>query len=380
MEADSIDGVVHAGITAHQGNDLQALVLVRGDDFNVVVGLLRFLGEIAGEVGLVLQRVGEVLDDPAVGATGLVLIGIDVVDDIAVLLVGVEDGFLIPFINGGVLLGAVGLGLDPVGILPAQDRDLDIRVDLLGVSSHDETRRTRGVGLLILIALRAGLGACGVVAVVAHLHLDVGEQRVLAAEQILHHGPVGLRILGLVVQQQVAGGVAVQHAQALVGPAVDVLGRGLHVSAGDGDNTVHISGVVLGRQALCRDFLGLILTHGRALHDDVVVRAVHQVACAEGTADQSLQIRLVADLKADVGDFRRLFAVQVDNDFAAAFGFLIGQRHSVPLAALGTGQISLGRTDAAVIGTVANLSLAGEYVQALSILTDGERRRFAVIA
>ena len=380
VEADSIDGVVHAGITAHQGNDLQALVLVRGDDFNVVVGLLRFLGEIAGEVGLVLQRVGEVLDDLAVGAAGLVLIGIDVVDDIAVLLVGVEDGFLIPFINGSVFLGAVGLGLDPVGILPAQDRDLDIRVYLLGVSSHDETRRTRGVGFLVLIALRTGLGAGGVVAVVAHLHLDVGEQRVIAAEQVLHHGPVGLRILGLVVQQQVAGGVTVQHAQALVGPAVDVLGRGLHVSAGDGDNTVHISGVVLGRQALCRDFLGLILTHGRALHDDVVVRAVHQVACAEGTADQSLQIRLVADLKADVGDFRRLFAVQVDNDFAAAFGFLIGQRHSVPLAALGTGQISLGRTDATVIGTVANLSLAGEYVQALSILTDGERRCFAVIA
>ena len=380
VEADSIDGVVHAGITAHQGNDLQALVLVRGDDFNVVVSLLRFLGEIAGEVGLVLQRVGEVLDDLAVGAAGLVLIGIDVVDDIAVLLVGVEDGFLIPFINGGVFLGAVGLGLDPVGILPAQDRDLDIRVDLLGVSSHDETRRTRGVGFLVLIALRAGLGAGGVVAVVAHLHLDVGEQRVLAAEQILHHGPVGLRILGLVVQQQVAGGVAVQHAQALVGPAVDVLGRGLDIGTGNGNNIGDIDDIVLGRQALCCDFFGLILTHGRALHDDVVVRAVHQVACAEGTADQSLQIRLVADLKADVGDFRRLFAVQVDNDFAAAFGFLIGQRHSVPLAAFGTGQISLGRTDAAVIGTVANLSLAGEYVQALSILTDGERRRFAVIA
>ena len=233
MEADSIDGVVHAGITAHQGNDLQALVLVRGDDFNVVVGLLRFLGEIAGEVGLVLQRVGEVLDDLAVGAAGLVLIGIDVVDDVAVLLVGVEDGFLIPFINGSVFLGAVGLGLDPVGILPAQDGDLDVRVDLLGVSSHDETRRAGGIGFLVLIALRAGLGAGGVVAVVAHLHLDVGEQRVTvpAAKEILHHGPVGLRVFGLVVQQQVAGGVAVEHTQALVGPAVDVLGGSLDLRA-----------------------------------------------------------------------------------------------------------------------------------------------------
>ena len=339
VEADSIDGVVHAGIAAHQGNDLQALVLVRGDDFNVVVGLLRFLGEIAGEVGLVLQRVGEVLDDLAVGAAGLVLIGIDVVDDVAVLLVGVEDGFLIPFINGSVFLGAVGLGLDPVGILPAQDGDLDVRVDLLGVSSHDETRRAGGIGFLVLIALRAGLGAGGVVAVVAHLHLDVGEQRVIAAEQVLHHGPVGLRILGLVVQQQVAGGVAVQHAQALVGPAVDVLGSGLHVSAGDGDNTVHTGnaaeGIVAGR-GLGLGSLGV----SRAGDNDVVIQAGAHEAGAVGRAERADDAGLFAELEADAGGGQDRLAVQVNSDGALGVILVVDKGNRVPLPcrqALGEG-------------------------------------------
>ena len=330
VEADSIDSVVHAGIAAHQGNDLQALIFVGGHDLDVVVGFLGFLGEVAGEVCLILQRVGKVFDDLAIGAAGLVLIGIDVVDDVTVLLVGVKDGFLIPFINGSVFLGAVGLGLDPVGILPAQDGDLDVRVDLLGVSSHDETRRAGGIGFLVLIALRAGLGAGGVVAVVAHLHLDVGEQRVIAAEQVLHHGPVGLRILGLVVQQQVAGGVAVQHAQALVGPAVDVLGSGLHVSAGDGDNTVHTGnaaeGIVAGR-GLGLGSLGV----SRAGDNDVVIQAGAHEAGAVGRAERADDAGLFAELEADAAGGQDLLAVQVNSDGALGVILVVDKGNRVPL-------------------------------------------------
>ncbi len=192
-EADSIDSVVHAGIAAHQGNDLQALIFVGGHDLDVVVGFLGFLGEVAGEVCLILQRVGKVFDDLAIGAAGLVLIRVDVIDYITVFFVGIENRFFVPLVDSGISFAARCLGFDPVRVLPTQDRHHHIGVDLLCVCRHNKAGRTGGVGILVLIALRAGFGTGGVVAVVAHLHLDVGEQRVLAAEQVLHHGPVGLR-------------------------------------------------------------------------------------------------------------------------------------------------------------------------------------------
>ena len=226
MEADGIHCIIHTRIAKHQGNNVQGLVLVRSNDLDVVISGNGFLSEVIGEFVLVLQRGGKVLDDLAIGILGLVLIGVDIVDDIAVLFVGIKDGLFVPLINSGVLLIAVGFGLDPVGILPPQDGDLDVGVDLFGIGRHDKAGGTGSVGFLVLVTHGAGLGAGGVVAVVAHLHLDVGEQRVTvrAAKEILHHGPVGLRVFGFVVQQQVAGGVAVEHTQALVGPAVDVLG------------------------------------------------------------------------------------------------------------------------------------------------------------
>ena len=226
VEADGIHCIIHTRIAKHQGNNVQGLVLVRSNDLDVVISGNGFLSEVIGEFVLVLQRVGKVLDDLAIGILGLVLIGVDIVDDIAVLFVGIKDGLFVPLINSGVLLIAVGFDLDPVGILPPQDGDLDVGVDLFGIGRHDKAGGTGSVGFLVLVTHGAGLGAGGVVAVVAHFHLDVGEQRVtvLAAKEILHHGPVGLRVFGLVVQQQVAGGVAVEHTQALVGPAVDVLG------------------------------------------------------------------------------------------------------------------------------------------------------------
>ena len=332
VEADSIDSVVHAGIAAHQGNDLQALIFVGGHDLDVVVGFLGFLGEVAGEVCLILQRVGKVFDDLAIGAAGLVLIRVDVIDYITVFFVGIENRFFVPLVDSGISFAARCLGFDPVRVLPTQDRHHHIGVDLLCVCRHNKAGRTGGVGILVLIALRAGFSTGGVVAVVAHLHLNVGEQRVLAAEQVLHHLPVRFGVLGLVVQQQVAGGVAVQHTKALVGPAVLVrrTARFQYVRAGDGDNTVHIGnaveGVVAGR-GLGLGSLGV----SRAGDNDVVIQASAHEAGAVGRAERADDAGLFAELEADAAGGQDLLAVQVNSDGALGVILVVDKGNRVPL-------------------------------------------------
>ena len=237
VETDDVHRVVQLFVGAHGGHDLQALILIGSNDADVVVGVARFLIHVVGELGLTGHAVLEPLDERLVGVAGLVGVRVHEIHHIAVLFVGVEDGLAVPDIHGLIALVVdvvVPLVLHPAGHTPAQDADLDVGIDLLGVGCHREAGRTGGVRRFILAAHGAGLGAGGVVAVVAHLHLDMGEQRILAAEQVLHHLPVLLGVLALVVQQQVTGAVAVQHAPALIGEAVDVLGSGVHIGAVDG--------------------------------------------------------------------------------------------------------------------------------------------------
>ena len=282
VEADGIHRVIQVLVITHQGYDLQTLVLIRGHDLDAAVGLLGLLGKIFREIRLVGNGVGEIFDDPAVRIAGLVRVGVDVIHDIAVLLVGVKDGLLVPFVVGGVPVCAF-VSVDPVRAAPAQNRHLDIRVDRLGIGGHNKAGRAGGIRLLVLIPHGAGLGTGGVVAVVAHLHLDVAEQRVVTAEQIVHHGPVGVRAFGLVVKQQVAGGVAVQHAEPLIGPAVDILGGLLDLRTSDGDNAVHRDSRI-GRR-LAGGSLGLGgLGIRRTGHDQLVIQAGAHKAGAEGGA------------------------------------------------------------------------------------------------
>ena len=332
VEADGIHCIIHIRIAEHQGNNVQGLVLVRSNDLDVVISGNGFLREVIGEFVLVLQRVGKVLDDLAIGVLGLVLIGVDIVDDIAVLFVGIKDGLFVPLINSGVLFIAVSFGLDPVGILPPQEGDLDVGVDLFGIGCHNEAGGTGSIGCLILVTHGAGFGTGGVVAIVAHLHLDVGEQRVavIAAKEILHHGPVGLRVLGLVVQQQVAGRVAVEHAQALVGPAVDVLGGSLDLRAVQGDDAIHISDTVKG--ILAGGGLGLGgVGVSLAGHDDVIVQAGAHKAGAKGSAKRTDDAGLFAELEAHAGSGQDLLAVQVDGNGALGVVLVIHKGEGVPL-------------------------------------------------
>ena len=120
MEADGIHRVIQVLVITHQGYDLQTLVLIRGHDLDAAVGLLGLLGKIFREIRLVGNGVGEIFDDPAVRIAGLVRVGVDVIHDIAVLLVGVKDGLLVPFVVGGVPVCAF-VSVDPVRAAPAQN-------------------------------------------------------------------------------------------------------------------------------------------------------------------------------------------------------------------------------------------------------------------
>ena len=332
VEADSIHSIVQFLIVEHLRNDIQCLVLVRSNDLDVVVSGNGFVSEVVGELILILQCVGKVLDDLAIGVLGLVLIGVDIVNDIAVLLVSIKDSLFVPLIDSGVLFLGGGFVRDPVGILPPQDGDLDVGVDLFSIGCHDEAGGTGSIGFLILVTHGAGIGTGGVVAIVAHLHLDVGEQRVtvIAAKEILHHGPVGLRVLGLVVQQQVAGGVAVEQAKALVGPAVFVLGGGLDLGAVQGNNTIHIRNISQG--FLAGGSLGLSgFGLGGLGHNDVIVQAGAHKAGAKGSAECADDAGLFAEFEAHAGGGQDFLAVQVDGNGALGIVLVINEGEGVPL-------------------------------------------------
>ena len=98
---------------------------------DIMVGVDGVLRKASGKILFVGNGVGKIFDDLAVGIACLVFIGVYVIDNVAVFFVGVKDSFLVPFINGSISLGGVGLVFDPVGVLPAQDGYLDGRVDFL---------------------------------------------------------------------------------------------------------------------------------------------------------------------------------------------------------------------------------------------------------
>ena len=439
MEADDVHSIVQIFVRTHAGHNVQSLVLVGSDDADAPVSILRFLGEVVGEFGLILDPIREVLDQALVGVGGLVPVRVHEVHHIAVLFVGIEDGLAVPGVHlipaalvVGIPVGEAGIR-NPVGVHPAQHADLHIRVHGLRVRRHYETGRTGGIRLVIRPTHGAGFRTGGVVAVVTHFHLDVGEQRMLAAEQVLHHLPVFVGMLGLVVQQQVAGAVAVQHAPALPGQAVYVFRCGVHIGAvqqdlgglhfADGSNQlavglIHhslslvsvgqnvlgsshrgfqtIAGQTLLHQNLSlfqvgfqiggidqgQGLLGILAGQGLGLellriqnliHDhNAVVQALLQVAGAHHAAQHSLNVGHGAQLEADVGHFSSLHTVHIDDDGTIAASLLfIGQGNGVPLALFKAVQLSAAGAYTAAVAAEAQIAvLVSTDTQGVFIVAD----------
>src|SRR5690606_28213211 len=134
-----------------------------------------------------------------------------------VLAVRGQDRVLVPGVD---LVG----GVHPGRRVPAQDADLDVRVDLLGVGGQLEAGVPGDVGRLGLPPHRGRIGSGRVVAVVTYLDLYVAHDGPVAAEEDPQQTVVLRGVLCLVVHQQRARAVGAQHAEALERQAVDVVG------------------------------------------------------------------------------------------------------------------------------------------------------------
>ena len=191
------------------------------DDLDLVVEV-GLAGPEAGQRGVgadVARSVGldevRVLLGPGEIGSLLVHARVDVVHHVAVLAVGGQDGVLVPGVD-------LVVGVGPGRSVPAEDAHLEVRIDLVCVSGQLEARIPGDVGRLRLPPHRGRVGPGRVVAVVAHLDLDLVHDGVLAAEQDLQQLGVLLRVLGLVVHEHRARAVRAQHAESLEGEAVDV--------------------------------------------------------------------------------------------------------------------------------------------------------------
>ncbi len=240
MVARRVDDPEEIGVAEHRRTHVECVVLVGGDDLDAVVGPRggfplagRNSVPLVREVRVVHDRVLVPLDERDVRGAGLVLVRVHVVDHVPVLLVDVENGLLVPAVH---LVGAGALVpflLDPLGHLPAQNRDPELRIHRPGVRGQLEARGPGGVGELVPCAHGRRICAGRGVRVRPHLDLDVVDEGILTAEQHADKLPVPLRVLRLVVHQQIARTVATEHAEALVRQAVHVVGP--HVVTVDHD-------------------------------------------------------------------------------------------------------------------------------------------------
>ncbi len=178
MEANDVYGMVEILVSPHIGDDFQPLILIGGNDADSLICCLGCRVHVIWEICLALYAVGEPFDKCIVWVPSLVLVWVYEVHNIAIFLISVKNGLFIPFVHGFIAL-VVGIVvpffLYPVGHLPAQDANLHIGVDLLGVRRHHEAWGAGSIRRFALIAHGAGLSPCGVVAVIAHFHFDMGK-------------------------------------------------------------------------------------------------------------------------------------------------------------------------------------------------------------
>ena len=127
-------------------------------------------------------------------APRFVNIRINVINHITVLLISGKNTLLIPDVPILILL-------HPRRCTPAQDADLQIRIDLFGIRCKLPSRITKNIGFLALRSHRSTLCTGRIVAVITHLQLHMRKDRILSAKQILHQLCIFFRILRLIIHQ-----------------------------------------------------------------------------------------------------------------------------------------------------------------------------------
>ena len=212
METNDIYCIVEIIVASHGRYDLQGLILVRSNNSDIVISANRCLIHIVREICFFFYPVGKPFDKVLIRVCCLVLIRIYEIYDITIFFIGIKNGLLVPFINCFIsCTGTVTapFGSNPCRHLPTQNTDLDIRVDLLRISCHDKSRRAGSIRFFVLITHGTGFCSGRIISVISHFHLDMGKQRIFSSEKILHHVPVLIRMLCLVIQQQVTGTVTI---------------------------------------------------------------------------------------------------------------------------------------------------------------------------
>ena len=202
VEANDIDRPVEIVILAHGRDNVQTLILVRGDDTDIAIGLPGLLRKVGWELVLLRRPLCIPLDEVPVWIAGLIGIRIHKIHDIAVFLVSIIDRLPVPLVHGlisSALAILVPLLANPVGHPPAKDTDLNLWIQLLGICGHNKSRRARDIHLLIFLTHGTCLCSCRIIPVIAHFHLDMGKEGTLTSEEILHHLPVLLGTFCLVV-------------------------------------------------------------------------------------------------------------------------------------------------------------------------------------
>ncbi len=232
MEAHSVHGLVELLVVSHLRHKVQGRILIGGYDLDSAVSRLCLLIHIGRELRLICHPVLKPLDKGRVRIPCLVGVRINVIDDIAILLVGVKNRLPVPCVHrliAGALPVTVPFFLYPGGHRPPQEAHLHLRIDLLCVRGKLESGASRHISLLILKTHGTGIRPGRIIPVISHFHLHMVHQRMFPAEKHLQKLPVLLRGFLLIIHQKVTGAVSAEQAKALIRQAVPVRCRRVHI-------------------------------------------------------------------------------------------------------------------------------------------------------
>ena len=140
-----------------------------------MIGVLCILLHVIREIALFFHQLCKCLchwcaDLNRIIVVRLVDTGGNVVCHDAILLIGVENGIAVPFID----LFCVGIAIGPVRGTPAQNTDLYIRVHTLRIRRQLPARGTGHVGILALIPNSSRIRRRRSITVISHLNFHVG--------------------------------------------------------------------------------------------------------------------------------------------------------------------------------------------------------------